>query len=829
MSPALSRSFDPLRFRPLLWMALAALLGVALGTSGPIASGTRSDLFLWLPWLPALACAVGSILNWRHGIWRRALIAGLVTCFFTAASARRVLPPIGDISELSRVALPHDGPIEPVLVTVQGTVADYPSRGDFNLQFPLECTSPRGGRIWMRVPYGTAVEIGDQVETELLLEALPRAGNWGERESQWRFIGDSCWCLSAKQPSWKKLGVDESYRMARRIAGFRAALLEHYEVAFRGDGEPSTLRSRPFPAATAQLMTAMVFGEGGLSRPLPRLLRDDFRAAGLSHLLVASGTQTSFLLLLLLGLSRLLRFKRIPIWLVVVPILVFYAMLAGGAASIWRATLGGALFAWALHLGRDVDALSLWSAALLALLVLDPLSAYSLSFQLTFAATWGLIVVGPVLKRALESRFGPFKLGEAAAYSLAAQTATLPISLFHFGSFSAAGLGANFVAVPLAGLMVLTGLLGLVAPINWINYYLSRGAVEVAHGFAVLPGASLSGTPISLGATWVYSGAVLLALAPLSLDWKPLWDEHSAKWRVRWDGFKPTPYHLAGVLVALGLALLYLAYGTKPRDLEVTMLDVGQGESILVRTPSGQNMLIDGGSLSGRERSDIGAAVLVPALQRLGISHLDLLVTTHTDADHCNGLAALAREIPIDAFLDGAAAAGTRPDPAQTDYWELLKVLQSQKVPQLAPRAGQSFQLGAAKLQILAPTYPLLDSTNNNCLVMRLDYGQTSFLFTGDIEAPAEQRLLERGANLKCTVLKVAHHGSKSSTSPRFLSAANPQIALISCGRYNRYGHPNAEPLRELNNNRTATFRTDVNGAIEVDCSVSACWVKPFR
>lgn len=812
-------------------MAVAALVGVAVGTSYAARLGalSRSDAELLLPLLPALLCLGAAAFVWRHGFWRRAFIAVFLTLVFATAAARRALPPDGDVSEVTRVMVVPQGTIEPVPLHVQGTVADYPSRGDFNTQFPLDCTAPRAGRIWVRVPFGTAVEIGDQIDSLLLLEALPRVGSAGERESKWRYIGASCWCLSAKQQSWRTVGVDNSYRLARLIGGIREALLAHYERAFRGNGDASTLRSRPFPAATAQLLTAMVFGEGGLTRPLPPLLRDDFKAAGLSHLLVASGTQLSLLGGLILLGSRVLNFKRLPLLLVVVPVLVGYAMLVGGAPSIWRATLGSVLCSYGLLMGRDVDGLSLWSAALLALLVLDPLSAYSLSFQLTFAATWGLLALAPAINKALESCFGAHKSGEAVGYSLAAQTATLPISLFHFGSFSMAGLGANLVAVPLAGVMVVTGLVGLILPINPINYYLSRGVESWAHAFAVLPGASLTGAPISLRAVWVFYAVVLLAIAPLSLDWRPLYDEHASRLRTRWESFRFTPYHLAALLLLLGASLLYLAHGPAPRELEVTMLDVGQGESILIRTPSGENMLIDGGSSSGRERSDIGAAVLVPALQRLGVEQLDLLATTHADADHCNGLATLAREIPIRGWLDGAGAAGQHPDPAQTDYWELRKVLQAQKVPLLAPRAGQFFRLGEAKLQVLAPTYPQLDSDNNNCLVMRLDFGKSSFLFTGDIEAPAEKRLLERGANLKCTILKVAHHGSKTSTSPQFLRAAQPQVALISCGRYNRYGHPNAEPLRELNDSHAAVFRTDVNGSIEVDCSETACEVRPFR
>jgi competence protein ComEC len=608
-------------------------------------------------------------------------------------------------------------------------------------------------------------------------------------------------------------------------------LLSHYEAAFRGAGDARTLQMRPFPAANAQLLTAMVFGEGGLSRPLPTVLRDDFRAAGLSHVLVASGTQVAFLTVILLWMARGIGLKRSLLLLLIVPILVLYALLTGGAASIWRATLGGVLLAWALMLGRDVDGLSLWSAALLALLLLDPLSAWSLSFQLTFAATWGLLTLAPALSTLFQRRFGGAKAFDLAAFSLGAQAATLPVSLFHFGSFSAAGLGANFVAVPVAGFMVGSGLLGLVfAPVNWLNYYLTRGIASVAHGFALLPGARLDAAPTSLAWSWACYALFLLAIAPVSLDSGPVLDVWGQKKAAFFAWFsRLRPWLLCALFLGLGLWLFWLWRGPNNPNLRVTMFDVGQGESMLIRTPSGHNILIDGGSLEGRERSDIGAQVLVPALQSLGVERLDLLVLTHSDADHCNGLAAVAREIPIGAFLDGAAALKDEVDPALVDYFELRRTLAARKIPILTPRAGQDFRFGEAKLRILAPSLPLLDSANENCIVARLDFGQSRFLFTGDVEAGGEARLLSRAADLRCTVLKVAHHGSKTSSSPAFLSAASPRVALISCGRYNRFGHPNALPLQRLNGAKISVFRTDVSGALDVTCDKTSCRVAPFR
>ncbi len=830
MSPALSRALNPLRFRPLMWMAIAAVGGVAAGAAWAefLGAVSRADTRLLFPILPAFLSAIGAWQMRRNGMRWRFFLAATLFFAFTASAARRIVPPQGDISALTAVPVNLDGPLKPISLQVRGVVADYPRIGDFSTQFPLDCTAPRRGRIWVSAPYGTSVQVGDIVSLQVELSALPTPGNWGERASFWRFIGNRCWCLGRKAVVFETLGVEPSTFVARRIALWRQGILEHYERAFRGDGSEMALQMRPFPAANAQLMTAMVFGEGGLSRPLPQTLREDFRAAGLSHVLVASGTQVAFLTVILLWAARGLGLKRAPLLLVIVPILVLYALLAGGAASIWRATLGGVLLTWALLLGRDVDGLSLWSVAILILLVLDPLNAWSLSFQLTFAATWGLMVLAPAIARLFAARFGRGGIYQLAALSLGAQAATMPISLFHFGSFSAAGVGANFIAVPLAGLMVGTGLVGLIfSPFNLVNYYLTRGVASVAHAFALSPGARFDAPPPGLW--WPIACYVLFfaALAPLSFDWKPLYLD----WRQKLQPKMPRlrPWSLVPLFLGVSLWLLWLLRGPANPDLRVTMFDVGQGEAILIRAPSGQNVLIDGGSLEGRERSDIGAQVLVPALQSLGVERLDLLVLTHADADHCNGLAALAREIPIGAFLDGAGAGRQSIDPALVDYLELRKALAQAKVPILAPRAGQNFEMGEVKLRVLAPSAPLLEAENDNSIVLRLDFGQNSLLFTGDIESAGEERLLQRGAHLRCTVLKVAHHGSKTSTTPAFLQAADPQIALISCGRYNRFGHPHAQILRRLTDANVAVFRTDLGGALQLDCDRAACRVTPFR
>ncbi|RYG75107.1 DUF4131 domain-containing protein [bacterium] len=249
MSPAVSRALDPLRFRPLLWMALAALGGVALGGQWAqfLQPLSRSDFRLGLPFIPALLCLIAALPLRHHGIVRRLCIAAFLLFAFAGAAARRVTPPVGDISELTQLKKVPDGSIETLPMKISGVVADYPRIGDFNIQFPLECSAPSPGRVWISAPYNQKFRIGDRVELLVELRPLPRPGNTGESDTTWRFIGANAWCLGRRVVVAQRLGVAPGYGLARRIGNWREGLLHHYETQFQGAGDDKSLRWRPFP------------------------------------------------------------------------------------------------------------------------------------------------------------------------------------------------------------------------------------------------------------------------------------------------------------------------------------------------------------------------------------------------------------------------------------------------------------------------------------------------------------------------------------------------------------------------------------------------------
>ncbi len=271
----------------------------------------------------------------------------------------------------------------------------------------------------------------------------------------------------------------------------------------------------------------------------------------------------------------------------------------------------------------------------------------------------------------------------------------------------------------------------------------------------------------------------------------------------------------------------------RPDELLIAVLDVGQGEAIVIRAPSGRTVLIDGGTVAAPDRGDVGRSVIAPYLASLGVRKIDALVITHSDADHLNGLPFVLREVPVGLVIDGAARRSTASpgnDAAADDYFALRAQIRERRIPDHAATPGQILNLGSGVvLRVLAPVEPLLEDANNNAAVMRLEYGHVSALFTGDIEQVAEERLVRRGLISPCTILKIAHHGSKTSTSPLFLKAAQPKAAVISAGRYNGFGHPSAQTINHLAAARIPTFRTDRQGAVEFRCGQNECWAQTYK
>lgn len=259
----------------------------------------------------------------------------------------------------------------------------------------------------------------------------------------------------------------------------------------------------------------------------------------------------------------------------------------------------------------------------------------------------------------------------------------------------------------------------------------------------------------------------------------------------------------------------YRVYKTysKPEEtgLIVTFLNVGQGDSILITTPGKKNILIDGGSIPKEWSTfDAGKMVVVPYLRKKGIKKLDLVVATHPDIDHIGGLISVLENIHVSAFLDSGTISTTQ------TYEQLLKLVKKKNIKYKITEQGTLEIDPPIKFDILSPiSNTFSNDPNNNSIVIRLEYGKISFLFTADIGELAETLYVKKyGERLKSTVLKVPHHGGTNSSSIPFLNCVMPEVSIISCGRYNPFGHPSGEILKRIERMNTSIYRTDKNGTI---------------
>ncbi|HET7292489.1 MAG TPA: DNA internalization-related competence protein ComEC/Rec2, partial [Vicinamibacteria bacterium] len=534
------------------------------------------------------------------------------------------------------------------------------------------------------------------------------------------------------------------------------------------------------------VVRAMLLGDrAGLDRDT----LERFRASGTYHVLALSGAQVALVAgLLSFGLRRLGVGRGAEAAIVVVA-LSAYAALVGSDPPVVRAAVMASFLVLGRGLELDGEAANLLGLAAILLLLWRPSDVADPGFQLSFVATLGLVLLSAPL-RSLLPRF-PWRLDSALAASAAAQLALAPLLVAHFHRLAPASLVLNLAAVPLATAVLLLG----------------------AALAALAPLAPALGPP--LGALAFRAARALL------------WTSEGASWS--WlDARAPDPWPIALLVHGLGVALLahgraragallasaglvLLGWGgPQPKGdgrLEIAFLDVGQGDAIVVRSPSGRYAVVDaGGSFDGR--FDVGESVVAPFLWRQGVRRVDLLVLTHAHPDHVFGAPRLLRSFRIGEAWEGPAPRADRA------YMELDGALRAARVRRRAVARGVAADWDGVRIEVLGPQPSRAPATtrNDDSLVLRLGYGGVSALLTGDIEAAGEAAL-DPG---RVTVLKVAHHGSRTSSSAAFLARARPLVSVVSTGARNPFGHPSREALGRLRSSGTRIFRTDQDGAVVV-------------
>ncbi len=552
------------------------------------------------------------------------------------------------------------------------------------------------------------------------------------------------------------------------------------------------------------LARALILGDS--SAVPPRVLRG-LRRLGLAHLLSVSGLHVGLVAGLALLVGGLLpdatpgrgAIRR----LAAVAAVLAYLLTVGPRPSLVRASTMVVLLVLALFAERPPSLANALALAAAGLALDHPTVVTELSFRLTFGATAGLILLGPLLLREWTGRApGAGRAGKlrrtvlgALAASMGAQLGTLPWALPAFCLVSPAAPLVNLVAVPWAAVL-------LAASISW----LALAALAPGLGRAVLPALDFLAAPFAGPAALPPSPWVSLPLALGAWGSAALAAALFAALRRPRRGLPA---------MAAGIVWLVLGGPAPPGRREApppqaVMIDVGQGDSILLRDGP-RTLLVDGGGWRG---GDIGGRVLVPVLAHLGLRRLDRVLLTHPDRDHCGGLVAVSEYLAVGEALTGP---GWRRAPCARELAGLPGIRHR------VVSAGDRLAVGRWRLRVIHPrTSPGLAaeaSDNDASVVAEAEVYGLRFLLTGDVEARAEADLVaEDGPNggLASDILKVAHHGSHTSTTERFLDAVAPRLALISAGRHNPYGHPAEEVLERLRRRRVQVLRTDLDGMIVI-------------
>ncbi|QEK12379.1 DNA internalization-related competence protein ComEC/Rec2 [Crassaminicella thermophila] len=524
-----------------------------------------------------------------------------------------------------------------------------------------------------------------------------------------------------------------------------------------------------------------------------------FRKAGIAHILAVSGLHIGIVYMFL---NRLLKGFLISIkTFIILVIFCFYVIITGYAPSVLRATLMVTVFIFAPLVNRRYDSISAIFTIGFIILVINPIYLMNIGFQLSFIAALSIIIFYKEILKRLVIVPNPFR--EILAVSVAAQIGIIPIVGYHFNYIS---LGAFIVNVPVVMIMsllvplgiciILIGLISLrfASILGFVVLFFIKVIMVLSYFIEKIPFSSIEVISPSFFFIIIY----YLFFIFLTIEEDKIFSINK----------KNAIFIIIGLYVVINIVSYII-----PNKMEIVFIDVGQGDCILIRTPRNKNILIDGGG-SSKKMIDVGEDVLVPCLLKNGIKRFDMIILSHIHKDHIQGLLSVLDHLKVDTLVMG------------TDFYqsEDLKLLKEKCIHQ-----GTKIYKGIKDdkiiveddlvLRILNPSRELImdggDDINNNSLVILMTYKDKNILFTGDIEAEAEKKIVKSYPNLSIDVLKVAHHGSNSSSTEEFIKLISPKIAIIQVGK-NYFGHPHKEVLNRFKKNHIIVFRNDKNGAVSL-------------
>ena len=829
---------------PLLLPALALAFGIGLSRSVLLETRELIVVLLLISLLSCIATVecirnapVGGDLSCMEQFGMIVRLGWLVAVLFAGALVEALDRP--------RPA-PHMDTTAREVVLLAGCVVSPPAYYEGRDQFVMELAPGARARVSLTIRESEKppdLHYGQRVELEARVRPTRNFQNPGAFDYR-AYLARLNIYWSASVPAGSPIAVQPGRcgsRWMAAIFGLRTAALNRIEQLYSNN------------AYATGIMEATLIGE---TSKLERIWTENFRRTGTYHMLVIDGLHITVLAAFLLFLLRLCFVPELNALAITAAGAWLYALISGWNAPAVRAAGGFSLYLAARYFYRRGRLMNLLAATAMVYLIADPEQLFEPGFQLSFLAVAAIAAlalpaleatsavyaraVAGIMESSRDPRLPPraaqfrlemrlvaetlhycLRIPEAWAARMLALAArvvfyawevavvstfiqigvALPMAIY-FHRISLTGFSANVLAVPLLGLVVPIGFLAVFTGWHFpamIAESLLRAGEKVADWHTRFePNWRVPDPPLWLALA--FSGGLLL------LAWTI---RRSRVWTA-----------ISGALVGALFALVYwhpFHPMVRPGELEMTAIDVGQGDSLLISFPDSKLALVDGGGVltfgrRGKPRFDIGEDVVSPYLWRRSIRKLDVVVMTHAHDDHAQGLPAIIENFHPDELWTGAT-------PASAVWSAVLEKARAEEVKIVSMESGRSFGFGGAQIEVLSPASGYVPSEtprNNDSLAVRIRYKDRSFLLTGDMEKPMEARLLGTGTPIRSDVLKVGHHGSNTSSTVPFLDAVSPSLAVISDGFENSFRHPHPQVLDRLAQHHAGVLRTDLSGMITI-------------
>ena len=590
------------------------------------------------------------------------------------------------------------------------------------------------------------------------------------------------------------------------------------------------------------LLLGLLLGD---SSKIDENIEENFKITSLTHILAVSGAQVSYIIAAMYSLLK----RKIGIQktrVVIIVALIFYMALTGFSPSIVRAGIMGIILMISGLVFRKNDIINSIAISLFFMLIHNPYLLENVGLQLSYLGTIGIIgfnkTIILILKNIqIRNRKWKYKINrklilliskikEILAVTMSASLAVVPVMIYHFNLFGTYFLITNLLASIIIGPITLLGTSLVIISFISINIakilsYILKFLIDI-----LLFISSFSKLPISKiyipTPKIPYIIIIYLSLIISFFIYKAFHERNPNTTILRVRNllalvkykFKQNRDDVIKKIVIISIIIsLFIIF--IPRDLKINFVDVGQGDSTFIITPKNETILIDGGG-SNTGSFDVGENTLLPYILDKGYNKIDLMIISHFDSDHVGGLLTILEEIKVEKVLIA------KQEEQSENYKRFLNIVKEKNIPVIVGKRGDKINIEKdLYLDILFPESEQIKENiiNNNSLVFNMHYNNFSILFTGDIEEIAEKRIIEitNKSRLKADIIKIPHHGSKTSSTRELLEIVLPKIALIGVGKDNLFGHPSSETIDKLDGLKIKTYRTDINGEIMINVNKS--------